>query len=155
MLQEWEIALAEFLSSTHTQMDCDGGTQWVKWGEIIRKEEVIRLWAWFIQPARLQVITYADFTRASGLSLPLFLLIDSIRTWLVWEIGVKSEVSDPPLCALAWENHNSSRHRCAIIAIITSPIIIIDGVCLANIVVPFSILNVTVVVKSASLLFLL
>lgn len=87
-------------------MDGDGGAQWVKWGEIIRKEEVIRLWARFIQPARLQVIAYADFTvkaPASGLSfllsLLLFLLMESIRTWLVGEIGLKSEVSDPPLCS--------------------------------------------------------
>lgn len=83
-------------------MDGDGGAQWVKWGEIIRKEEVIRLWARFIQPARLQVIAYADFTvkaPASGLSLLLSLLMESIRTLLVGEIGLKSEVSDPPLCS--------------------------------------------------------
>lgn len=76
-------------------------TRWVKWGGIIRKEEVIKLWAWFIQSVRQQVITYADFTLkapASGLSLPpLFLLMESIRTWLVGEMGLKSEVSDPPL----------------------------------------------------------
>lgn len=76
-------------------------TQGVKWGGIIRKEEVIKLW--FIQSVRLQVITYADFTLkapASGLSLPpLFLLMESIRTWLLGEMGLKSEVSDPPLCS--------------------------------------------------------
>lgn len=80
-------------------MDGDGGAQWVKWGEIIRKEEVIRLWARLIQ---VEVIAYADFTvkaTASGLSLLLFLLMESIRTWLVGEIGLKSEVSDPPLCS--------------------------------------------------------
>lgn len=47
---------------------------------------------------------YSESSSVRAFSLLLFLLMESIRTWLVGEIGLKSEVNDSPLCCWLWSN---------------------------------------------------
>lgn len=55
---------------------------------------------------------------------------------------------------LACQHHSHSRHHCAIITIITIPIIITiiitDAICLSYAVLPISILAVTIIIKTSA-----